>query len=100
MILWTRVAACVIVFFAEGFQMSLNGPFYPEQAHKKGLDQTKTGLATGTQYVARVFSRDYRRFVLQKMENFIANWIKFWNQNKVINYSWISVYRTFWGVFQ
>ena len=34
--------------------MSLNGPFYPEEAIKKDLDQTKIGLATGSQYLARL----------------------------------------------
>ena len=49
-----RVLACVSISFAEGFQMSLNGPFYPEEALDKGLDQAKIGLATGAQYLARL----------------------------------------------
>ena len=49
-----RVTACISICFAEGFQMSLNGPFYPEEAIKKNLDQTKIGLATGSQYLARL----------------------------------------------
>ncbi|XP_063724391.1 MFS-type transporter SLC18B1-like [Symsagittifera roscoffensis] len=42
------------MFFADGFQMSLNGPFYPEEAKKKGLDQSMIGITTGAQYLARL----------------------------------------------
>ena len=49
-----RISACIALFFAEGFQMSLNGPFYPEEASKKGLSQSMIGITTGAQYLARL----------------------------------------------
>ena len=54
LITYARVVFCISVFLSEGIQMSLNGPFYPEEAEKKGLTQSAIGITTGAQSLARV----------------------------------------------